>query len=201
MSRQSESIAQSLAQAALGNQDLAVSPTESLAGSSGVETFWLGCKRRVAECWVMGNNIPVRRGTWCTRFSSGLWPSRRNMWSLCSSNSSSLRFVTLYRSAVELADMDLEANLEKLKPEATRKQHQSSLVGQMFFLKGDWDGLGTPYLILYSFLYSLSTFLLPLLFFWSMGSRPDVVLSTSATPLLQTTESLSFALLLLDPAT
>ncbi|XP_009886811.1 PREDICTED: uncharacterized protein LOC104289551 [Charadrius vociferus] len=47
-----------------------------------------------------------------------------------------LRFVTLYRSAVELADMDLEANLEKMKPEATMKQHQSLLVGQMFLLKG-----------------------------------------------------------------
>ncbi|XP_010148463.1 PREDICTED: uncharacterized protein LOC104508506 [Eurypyga helias] len=48
-----------------------------------------------------------------------------------------LQFVALYRSAVELAGIDLEANLEKLKPEATRKQHQSSLVGQMFLLKGN----------------------------------------------------------------
>ncbi|XP_059677521.1 uncharacterized protein LOC104253039 [Gavia stellata] len=31
--------------------------------------------------------------------------------------------------------MDLEANLKKIKPEAARKQHQSPLVGQMFFLK------------------------------------------------------------------
>lgn len=112
--------------------------------------------------------------------------------------------MTLYHSAVELADMDLEANLEKLKPEAAKKQHQSSLVGQMLFLKGEQEGLWTLCLILYSFLHSLSTFLLPSLFFLSVGSRPDIVLSTSATPLLQTTESLSFALLLpmllYDPA-
>lgn len=88
--------------------------------------------------------------------------------------------MTLYYSAVDLADMDLEADLEKLKPEATRKQHQPSLEGQIFFLKGKREGLGTLYFILYSFPYSLSTFLLPLLFFWSMGSRPDTVLSTSA---------------------
>lgn len=135
---------------------------------------------------------------WCTRFFSELWPSRRILWSLCRFNSSSLRFVTLYHSAVDLTDMGWEAwkNCSQKLPRNSISHPQR----QMFFLKGEQEGLGTLYLILYSFPHPLSTFILSLLFFWSMGSRPDAQLSHSAISLSQTT-SLSFVFLSFDSAT
>lgn len=76
----------------------------------------------------------------------------------------------------------------------TWKQHQSSLVGQVFFPERWVRRSGKPLLDslqLPSFLWCISCFF-PL-FFWFMGFRPDIALSNSAISLLQISDSLFFA--------